>query len=151
VRTLLRILLAGGLAAFVLCAVALGRGASPADAPPEAAAPRSGCRGKPSPPVGDVEVRVVERPAPGRAVVEVQWRRGPRGEAPAVDLGLPRGAYLVRGRAVQRLARDTDAGVLRYEIAYDDAEPLDVVARLRATAGGGGRTFAREACVRLTE
>jgi hypothetical protein len=141
-------MLLGSALALLLLFLGLGTVRGPS---PEASVPTRGCAGKPAPAVGAVEAVVVERPAPGRAVVEVRWQRGPRGDDPSVDLLLPEGAYLIRGQRLHSLSRSAGEGVLRYEVGYDpdDGAPLDVVARLRAETGG--RRSAREACVRLAE
>lgn len=105
------------------------------------------CAGKPSPPIGEVTLRIVERLAPDRAVLEARWERGRDATEGAVELILPEGAWLLEGRAAPVRAEKGRAGVCRWTVEHRVGEPLDAVVRLRRDLGQ--RRRAREACVRL--
>lgn len=132
---------------FGLLLVALGACGGPS---PEAKSPASCVRdgsGKPVPPIGRVELVVVDRPSHDRVVLEARWMRGERGWGREVELVLPEGAWLVEGQSSKALAPERAEGVLRWTVGFRTGEPLDAVVRLRARAGHG--PCAREASVRL--
>lgn len=115
-------------------------------------APRPGdwqrnCRGKPSPPIGDVELVIVERLSPDRLILEARWGKGRDETEGTVELVLPDGAWVLEGPDRHVRARKRTAGVSRWIVEHRVGEPLDAVARLRRDVGG--RRRAREACVRL--
>lgn len=105
------------------------------------------CRGKPSPPIGDVEVRIVERLAPDRVVLEARWDGGRDATEGTVELVLPEGAWVLDGPASRLRAQKSRAGVCRWTVEHRTGEALDAVVRLRRDVGERHR--AREACVRL--
>lgn len=105
------------------------------------------CHGKPSPPIGEVEVRIVERLAPDRVVLEARWKPGRDETDGTVELVLPEGAWLLDGPALRTRAEKGRDGVRRWTVEHRVGEPLDAVVRLRRDVGETRR--AREACVRL--
>jgi hypothetical protein len=107
------------------------------------------CAGKPSPPIGDVTLEVVERLGPDRVVVEARWTGAPEGVEGRVELILPEGAWVVQGPRLSERASTRKPGVRRWTIGHRIGERLDAVARLRADTST--RRRAREVCVRLTE
>lgn len=105
------------------------------------------CHGKPSPPIGAVELRIVERLAPDRVVLEARWERGRDATEGTVELILPDGAWVLEGPELRTRAQKGRDGVRRWTVEHRVGEPLDAVARLRRDVGERHR--AREACVRL--
>jgi len=105
------------------------------------------CGGKPSPPIGDVEVVIVERIAPDRVVLEARWGRGRDQVEGQVDLLLPEGAWIIEGPGREIRAAKGRDGVARWTVEHRRGEALDAVVRLRRDTQGHAR--AREACVRL--
>jgi hypothetical protein len=109
--------------------------------------PRPSCRGKPLPAVGAVEAFVVDRPGPGRVVVEAWAAPGPLGEEPVVSLLLPDGAALAEGADVVVLGRHP-ALLPTWVIDLPDGEPRDAVVRVTSRLATGEAS--REIAVRLT-
>lgn len=107
------------------------------------------CAGKPAPPIGEVELVVVERLAPDRVVLEARWQPGRDATEGTVELVLPDGAWIVVGTEARVRAEKTRSGVRRWTVGHRVGEPLDAVVRLRRDANG--RPRAREACVRLAD
>jgi hypothetical protein len=139
------------LFALPLCALALG----PALAAPRGVRasryvpPRSDCRGKAAPPLGEIEVLVADRPAPDRAVIQATWSAGTVGEEPRLSLVLPEGAFLVEGNETVPLSTDTGTGTATWQVQFPLGQALDAVVRLSAATDAGPRS--RETAVRLTE
>ena len=98
--------------------------------PPAPTASRPGdwqrdCSGKPSPPIGKIEVHVVDRLAPDRAVIEARWGRGRDGVEGAVELLLPAGAWILEGPTVVEAPGKGRDGVLRWVVEHRTGERLD--------------------------
>jgi hypothetical protein len=141
----------GLLAGLALSLLASG---SALRAPAGAAAPSPArrhvdCAGKPLPAIGAVEARIVARPAPDRAVVEADWRRGPTGEGCCLTLVLPEGAFLVDGEGDVPMKPGEDRGTTTWQVQFPLGAPSDLVLRLYATTERG--PCSRETALRLTD
>ncbi len=108
---------------------------------------RLACGGKPNAGLGTLDAAVVDRPAPDRAVVEVHWRRGPRGGNAALEVMPPDGAWLVTGSEVVPLTPGLAEGTERFTLDFDRGRDLDLVVRLAVRTLRGDRSI--ETYVRL--
>lgn len=140
--------------AFALAACAaflVGCGGDASRAQPEAGpvTPPAGAflSRKPSPQLGTLEARIVERPSIDRAVLEASWslRQGTQGCE--VHVILPDAATLLEGPAVTSLG-ETGEGQGRWVVSFSGDQPLDAVVRLCGTEDEAFRS--REVAVRLT-
>ena len=139
--------------AAVVFGVALHAGERPGlrvrGGPPPVRVIRSDCAGKPLPALGDVVLSVMDRPAPDRAVVRMDWTRGSLGEACRLQVVAPEGCWIADGYADVLLPAELTAGASTVTIAFPPDRTLDLVVRLCALVDGAAVT--REWALRLWE
>jgi hypothetical protein len=104
---------------------------------------------KPGARIGSVRAAVVERPGPGRALIEARWENRSGGANCALELVVPDGVVVLEGERVVPLPFDDDAGAISWLVEFPSGRALDAVLRLCAESDDGMR--ATETSVRLTD
>ncbi len=104
---------------------------------------------KPGARIGSVRAAVIERPGPGRALIEARWENRSGGGGCALELVVPDGVVVLEGERVVPLPYDDDAGAASWLVEFPSGRDLDAVLRLCAEGEDGMR--AAETSVRLTD
>lgn len=142
----LALALAAGAASWLLLP---GRAPAVRGGPPPVRTWKSACAGKPSVPLGTLQLTRTPAADADEAWVQAAWQRGAVGEAHRLEVLLPAGATLLEGPSWQALPEGLQGGTATWRVRFPTTCTSDLVVRMHAQVDGGAAS--REACLRLWE